>query len=73
MTGKPPELKPALAVHPEYREAVGMLNSIRVLAPDMSLDDAKTRDHRRAQFGKIKHILEGYEFCEARGIVIRVR
>ncbi|HSB47494.1 MAG TPA: hypothetical protein VLD37_05750 [Candidatus Bilamarchaeum sp.] len=68
--GKPPR---PLEPHPEFRTALKMLNSIRVLGPDMKQDEKKTREARLQQFGKIKHVMEDYEFCEATGRVIRVR
>ncbi|MEW6722193.1 MAG: hypothetical protein AB1324_02950 [Candidatus Micrarchaeota archaeon] len=70
---KPDGPKNALPVHPEFRTAVQMINSIRVLGKDMQPDETKTREQRQRQFDKIKHVLEDYEFCEVRGIVIRVR
>ena len=64
-----PELQP----HFEHRAAIGMLNSIKVLGPDMNVDEQKTRRQRQAQFDKIKHVLEDYAFCVETGTVIRVR
>ncbi len=62
-----------LRPHPEYVQAIDMVNSIRVLRPDMSLDKTGTWSQRRAQFDKMKHILEDYEFCEESGKIVRVR
>ncbi len=56
-----------------YAAAVDMLNSIRVLGPDMKPDELKTRAERARQFAKVKHIIEGYEFCDESGRVVRVR
>jgi hypothetical protein len=71
-TSSPVRIRP-LEPHFEFRTALNMINSIRVLGPDMQLDEKKTREARLREFGKIKHIMEDYEFCQESGTVIRVR
>jgi hypothetical protein len=79
MSGKAPDQppahagKPALEVHPEHRQAVDMLNSIRVLGPDLRINEDRTRAERRSQFAKIKHIMDDYDFCEETGKIVRIR
>ncbi len=68
-----PKPKIALEVHPEYRQAVDMLNSIRVLGPDLKPNEERTRAVRQREFDKVKHVLEDYELCPDTGKIIRVR
>ncbi len=68
-----PKLKTALEVHPEYRQAVDMLNSIRVLGPDLKPNEERTRAVRQREFDKVKHVLEDYDLCPETGKIIRVR
>lgn len=65
--------KPLLEPHFEFRTAVSMINSLRVLGPDRKVDQKKTREARLREFGKIKDVLEDYGFCEESGTVIRLR
>ena len=65
--------KAPLEPHPEFRTAVSMINSIRVLGPDMKVDEKRTREVRLREFGKIKEVMEDYDFCSETGKVIRVR
>lgn len=64
---------PELPPHFEHRAAVDMLNSIKVLGPDLSFNSEKTKARRLAEFGKLGHILEDYAFCEESGRVIRIK
>ncbi len=68
-----PKPKIPLEIHPEYRQAVDMLNSIKVLGPDMKPNEERTRAVRQREFDKIKHVLEDYELCADTGKIIRVR
>ncbi len=62
-----------LEVHPEYRQAVDMLNSIKVLGPDLKPNEERTRAVRQREFDKIKHVLEDYGLCAETGKIIRIR
>ncbi len=57
----------------EFAVAVGMLNSIKVLGPDLKPDEERTRAVRQREFDKVKHVLDNYELCPETGKIIRVR
>ncbi len=70
---KAPPAEQAPRDHDDFKVAIGMLNSIRVLGPDMLPDEPKTKAERARQFAKIKHVLEDYGLCPETGKIIRVR